>query len=272
MTDVGAPTNAGGSDAGDAAVAQTFYGRWARLYDAIATLPGVGSWRARAVEALELDPGDTAVEMGCGTGANLPYLRERVGPEGTVVGIDFTRGMLDRARVRVERAGWENVHLVRGDATRPPVGGGIEDVGGGVDGVGGGVDGVGNGIGGAGDEVDATSDGVDAVLASFVVGMLADPEGAVGGWFTLLNSGGRLALLDAARSPALRALPIDAAFRLFVVATAPPTTRLRYPEPPWQRLDERVAAARRPLADLTVDRRHETFAVGFVRLTSGRVP
>ena len=226
---------AGDRDTGGANEAQSFYGRWARLYDAIATFPGVGSWRERAASSLALSPGDTVVEMGCGTGANFLHLREKVGPQGRIVGVDFTRGMLDQARTRVAREGWENVHLVHADATRPPLDG-----------------------------------PVDAVLASFVVGMLADPAAVVEDWLSLVRPGGRLALLDAARSSQSRAKPLDALFRLFVAASAPPTTQLRYPNPPWERLDERVAAARRPLAS-TTDRTDETFALGFVRLASGRV-
>lgn len=222
--------------AGDVSTAQTFYGRWARLYDAIATFPGVGSWRERAAQSLDLSAGDTVIEMGCGTGANFPYLRERVGAGGTVVGVDFTRGVLDRAATRVEREGWTNVHLVHGDATQPPITG-----------------------------------PVDAVLSSFVVGMLADPARAVGGWLDLVEPGGRIALLDAARSTRPLARPLDAAFRLFVAASTPPTTKLRYENPPWELLDERVGAARRPLADRTIDRLGERFGLGFVRLSSGRV-
>ncbi len=216
--------------------AQTFYGRWARLYDAIATLPGVGSWRERAVGSLELSSGDTVVEMGCGTGANLPYLREAVGAEGTVVGVDLTHGMLDRACRHVAVSGWTNVHLVRGDATTPPVG------------------------------------TADAILASFVVGMFAEPAAVVEDWLALVRSGGGIALLDAARSTRPSAKPLDAAFRLFVAASAPPTTQLRYRNPPWQSLDRRVAAARRPLENHTVEYETTEFALGFVRLASGRVP
>ena len=223
------------NDQRGASEAQAFYGRWARLYDAIATLPGIGSWRERTAGRLGLSPGDTVVEMGCGTGANFPYLREKVGSEGTVVGIDFTRGMLDRAAERIVREGWTNVHLVRGDATLPPIDG-----------------------------------PVDAVLASFVVGMFTDPEAAVEGWLSLVRPGGRIALLDATRSTQPRARPLDAAFRLFVAASSPPTGKLRYTEPPWEALDERVAAARRPLAAHTDDA-HEEFALGFVRLSSGQV-
>ncbi|MFC6769815.1 class I SAM-dependent methyltransferase, partial [Natrinema soli] len=104
--------------------AQEFYGRWARLYDLIARrTPGIARLRERAAVACRLEPGDTVVEMGCGTGANLPFLRERVGPEGTVIGIDFTRPVLERARAAT--AAYDNVHVLQGDATRPPVG--LED-------------------------------------------------------------------------------------------------------------------------------------------------
>ena len=229
-------TGTGESGGAGASEAQAFYGRWARLYDAIATFPGVGSWRERAVGSLDLSPGDRVVEMGCGTGANLPYLREAVGSQGTVVGIDFTRGMLDHARERVAAAGWENVHLVHGDATAPPI------------------------------------ERVDALFASFVVGMLETPAIVVEDWFALVRSGGRIALLDAARSTRTSARPLDAAFRLFVAASAPPTTQLRYSDPPWQSLDRRVAAARRPLEAHTTEYTTVEFALGFVRLASGRVP
>ncbi|MEF8841654.1 MAG: methyltransferase domain-containing protein [Haloarculaceae archaeon] len=93
-----------------------FYGRWAALYDRIATVPGVGRWRRTAADALELSSGDTVVEMGCGTGANLPHLRRRVGTEGRVVGVDLTPELLAWADDRAPDAG-----LLRGDATRPPV-------------------------------------------------------------------------------------------------------------------------------------------------------
>lgn len=92
-----------------------FYGRYAALYDRLATVPGVGRWRATAADALDLAPGDDVVEMGCGTGANLPHLRERVGPDGRVVGLDLTRPLLERASCRGADA------LLAADATRPPL-------------------------------------------------------------------------------------------------------------------------------------------------------
>ena len=101
---------------------QEGYGRWARLYDWFArATASVGGVRRGCVDALDLAPGDTFVENGCGPGVNLPALREAVGPDGRVVGVDITGPMLRRARRLVARRGWENVSLIRGDATHPPV-------------------------------------------------------------------------------------------------------------------------------------------------------
>ena len=99
---------------------RTFYGRWARFYDRLATLPGVQSWRRKAAAELDLASGATAVEMGCGTGANLPHLRTAVGADGRVVGLDVTRGMLSQARGRGD------ADLLQGDATRSPFSGGVD--------------------------------------------------------------------------------------------------------------------------------------------------
>lgn len=73
-------------------------------------------YRVRTVEALNLRVGDTAVEIGCGTGLDLPFLVQAVGPEGRVVGVDLSDAMLGKARERVAAAGWTNVELVESDA------------------------------------------------------------------------------------------------------------------------------------------------------------
>lgn len=217
-----------------------FYGKWARLYDRLATLPFVLRWRVRAAEALALDPGDTVVEMGCGTGANLPYLREPVGPGGRVVGVDLTSPLLSLARAR-GRADRSNVHLLRGDATRPPVSGG------------------------------------DAVLATFVVGMFDDPAGVVSDWCDLVGSGGRVALVNLSRSDHPAGRVLDPLFRSFVVASTPgraPVEALTAIGRPGadEGLTTRVTAARETLVDRCVDVRVETGGLGFVSLVRGRVP
>jgi len=74
------------------------------------------SYRKRAVSALGLHNGDTVVEVGCGTGLNFPYLLQSVGKTGKLIGIDLTDRMLEKARDRVRRNGWQNVELVEADA------------------------------------------------------------------------------------------------------------------------------------------------------------
>ncbi|WP_324756788.1 class I SAM-dependent methyltransferase [Haloarcula sp. GH36] len=211
---------------------RSFYGRWARLYDAVASLPFVGSWRARAVESLDLSTGDTVVEMGCGTGANVPSLRKQVGPEGTVVGVDLTRGMLDRASRHPDRAG-NGVHYVQGDAAHPPVG------------------------------------HADAVLATFVAGLFPDPEPVVDRWCDAAGPGGRIALLNFQRSDAAVALPLNLVFEGFVRLSSPGSRLAR--DSQATAFERRVRTARQRLTERTVDRRYETLAGGYLGLLSGRV-
>lgn len=94
------------------------YRRLAHRYDASARILealGLGYDEARrdAVAALKLGPGDTVVEIGCGTGANFPLLEARIGPSGRIIGVDLTGAMLDEARKRIKAAGWSNVELVQ---------------------------------------------------------------------------------------------------------------------------------------------------------------
>ena len=98
------------------------YRKRAKHYDFTANLYyliGFREWayRKRAISALNLHPGDTVVEIGCGTGLNLPLLRQAVGPTGTVIGVDLTDAMLTQARQRVAEHAWSNVELVQADAT-----------------------------------------------------------------------------------------------------------------------------------------------------------
>lgn len=75
-----------------------------------------GRYRRMTVEALRLSPGDTVVDVACGTGLNFPLLEEKVRPTGRIVGVDLSDAMLEEARERVDREGWANVELVHSDA------------------------------------------------------------------------------------------------------------------------------------------------------------
>jgi ubiquinone/menaquinone biosynthesis C-methylase UbiE len=69
-------------------------------------------WQAKAVERLELRPGETVIDVACGTGLNFELLEAAVGAEGVIVGIDLSPDMLAQARARVAEHGWDNVHLI----------------------------------------------------------------------------------------------------------------------------------------------------------------
>jgi len=68
--------------------------------------------RRCAIEHLALQPGQTVLDIGCGTGMSLDLLQQAVGPQGQVVAIDQSREMLDQARRRVDCAGWHQIELV----------------------------------------------------------------------------------------------------------------------------------------------------------------
>ena len=97
------------------------YRKRAKRYDTISRLyPAPGypqrTQRRRAVRALGLGPGDSVVEIACGTGLNFSLIEQVIGPDGRIVGVDLTDAMLARAQDRVKANGWGNVSLVQADA------------------------------------------------------------------------------------------------------------------------------------------------------------
>ncbi|MWV65808.1 methyltransferase domain-containing protein [Halorubrum sp. JWXQ-INN 858] len=228
--------------------AAAFYTRYAALYDRIATdAPFAAGLRERVVDALDPARGEVVVEMGCGTGSNLPLLRERVGAAGAVIGVDFSAGVVARARDRVALAGWDNVHVVRGDATAPPVA--FADL-----------------------PRDAAPAGeVDGVLVTFVTGMIDDPARAVDRWCRVVGAGGRVCVAGFARSTHPVGRVGNPLFAAGVRLGTPPGRGRGRPESPVELLDRRALAAHRRVharcADATTTRR----LLGFARITSGSV-
>ena len=106
-----------------------------------------------------LAPGMCVLDVGCGAGAvSIPAARA-VAPGGRVTGIDLAGPMLTRARQAALAEGVSNVVFLNVDAAAPSFG----------------------------------PASFDAVLASFVVYLLADPAATVAQWRNLLRPGGLLA-------------------------------------------------------------------------------
>lgn len=99
------------------------YNRLARFYRFLEPLylifPLV---RRKAVAALRLQQGQVVLEIGAGTGRNIPYLVDAVGPSGTVIAVDASPGMLAEAHRLVDSRGWSNVELLHQDAAHLEVG------------------------------------------------------------------------------------------------------------------------------------------------------
>lgn len=75
-------------------------------------------YRKQAIAELDLKPGDTVVEIGCGTGLNFRYLQQAIGENGKLIGVDLTDAMLEQAHDRIEENDWHNVELVERDAAK----------------------------------------------------------------------------------------------------------------------------------------------------------
>ena len=97
------------------------YRKKAKHYDITSRLyPAPGypqrAQRRRAVHALGLRPGDSVIDIACGTGLNFPLIEEAIGPDGRIIGVDLTDAMLARAQDRIATNAWSNIRLVQADA------------------------------------------------------------------------------------------------------------------------------------------------------------
>ena len=109
------------------AQARASYDRLSHWYDLLA---GRSEKRCRdaALRKLGVQPGETALEIGCGTGHALLALARAVGDSGQVYGLDISEGMLQVSQARVEQAGLaDRVRLACGDAASLPFADGLFD-------------------------------------------------------------------------------------------------------------------------------------------------
>jgi phosphatidylethanolamine/phosphatidyl-N-methylethanolamine N-methyltransferase len=91
---------------------EAVYAKIAAVYD-FTFGPTLHPGRLQAIQRMAIKPGDRVLEVGVGTGINLPlYPRE-----ATVTGIDFSAEMLEKARERMARKGVRNARLLQMDAT-----------------------------------------------------------------------------------------------------------------------------------------------------------
>ena len=72
--------------------------------------------RRRAIDLLQLQPGQVVLDVGCGTGLSFEPLLEKIGPSGHLLAFEQSPDMFELALKRVEQNNWGNVHLLKLDA------------------------------------------------------------------------------------------------------------------------------------------------------------
>jgi demethylmenaquinone methyltransferase/2-methoxy-6-polyprenyl-1,4-benzoquinol methylase len=146
---------------------RSMFDRISGVYDLMNSAMTAGlhhRWRRRAVELARVGPGSDGLDLCCGTGDLALELRRAIGPDGRVVGSDFSERMLELAR---QKAGGQGVGIEFGwaDALDLPYG-------------------------------DAS---FDAVTIGFGARNLADLDRGLAEMARVLRPGGRLVILEITR-------------------------------------------------------------------------
>jgi len=114
----------------------------------------------RTVERLGLPAGAKVLDVGCGTGASALPAAHAVGPSGSVVGVDLSARLLDRARAKARMQGLSNIDFRQADMT----------------------------------SLGYPDGGFDAVVSVFSVFFVPDMEGLVRELWRMVRPGGELAV------------------------------------------------------------------------------
>lgn len=71
--------------------------------------------------AVDMRAGATVLDLGCGSGLDALVAASRLGRDGKVIGVDFSRAMLTRAQAASREMGSTNVAFLHADAERLPL-------------------------------------------------------------------------------------------------------------------------------------------------------
>lgn len=95
-----------------------YYDKFSKVYDWLSPKWYYHPARAYAMEQLALKSGDTVLNLPCGTGQNFEYFQKHLNGTGLIIGIDLSEGMLDKAKNKKANNHWENIKIIKEDATQ----------------------------------------------------------------------------------------------------------------------------------------------------------
>ena len=100
-----------------------YYNLFSRVYDGFIRLhsgDAGGLLRRLIVERVKLTKGNRTLDLCTGTGSVALELARAVGGGGMVVGLDFSHGMLKKAREKSMNLNLHNLHFIEADASMLP--------------------------------------------------------------------------------------------------------------------------------------------------------
>lgn len=113
-------------------------------------------------EFAQIKSGNVVVDLGSGAGNDCFVARALVGETGKVIGVDFTKAMIEKARLNCEKLGYNNVEFRFGDIEKIPI----------------------------------TANAIDVVISNCVLNLVPDKDKAFTEIFRILKVGGHLSVSD----------------------------------------------------------------------------
>jgi ubiquinone/menaquinone biosynthesis C-methylase UbiE len=88
-----------------------YWNKWARVWNPFLRAVRLDvRYRREGISVLELERGNSVLDIACGTGFNFPFL-----VEGHIAAVDISPAMLQRAEAYALANGWENIEFILGD-------------------------------------------------------------------------------------------------------------------------------------------------------------
>ncbi|RCW58295.1 class I SAM-dependent methyltransferase [Halanaerobium sp. ST460_2HS_T2] len=95
-----------------------YYDIFSYLYDLLAPDWYYHKPRKFAIEKLDFKKNSNIIVLPCGTGQSFKYLKNQLKSNGLIIGIDYSEGMLTKARKKIRKKGWDNIITLHEDAAR----------------------------------------------------------------------------------------------------------------------------------------------------------